>query len=203
MNKLSIVIGHNAVRQGAVMPWNIGGPAWAEGRISEYQFYRTEVIPTLERFLKDYTRIGETKIFYREFQAKNGYATEMREVYHRVNAWEPTVNIELHFNAAGPNATGSETLYARGSKAGRGLAQCMQESMVEAMGTKDRGAKDIPQNGRGGASLWNPIAPSILVEPFFGTSETDRAKVKNLGSSMFAVMFLRGVNNYLALTENK
>lgn len=100
--------------------------------------------------------------------------------YAAAKAWgdrpgEKFGTIELHFNAAAAAAIGTETLYSRPES--KALAEAVQASMVAALGTKSRGAKP-PWQGRGEASLSQlPGVPSVIVEPFFGSSPVDAAEV--------------------------
>ena len=82
--------------------------------------------------------------------------------------------MELHFNAAGPSATGSETLYV--TSVSRPLAEAVQDATVSVLGLRDRGVK-TPQEASGGRGARNlsqmGAKPSILTEPFFGSNAGD------------------------------
>jgi len=191
--KLSIVVGHNSVAPGA-------NTYYMGHTISENAFYKIEVVPEIERLFDEinHAHISDIKFFYRHFQGKRRYKREMREVYGRVNQWDPDANIELHFNAAGQDATGTETLHA-GTKNGKMLASACQESMVATLGLRDRGLKKRKASQRGGPSLWLPKAPSVILEPFFGTNAKDVKVIQAKGPAAIARAILTAANNYLAL----
>ena len=167
--------------------------------ISEHEFFKVEVLPEIEDLYDkiNHAHISEIKFFFRHFQGKRTYKKEMRDVYGRVNQWDPDANIELHFNAAGQDATGTETLHA-GTKNGKMLASACQESMVAILGLPDRGLKKRKATQRGGPSLWYPKAPSVIIEPFFGTNAKDVKVIQAKGPAAIARAILTGANNYLA-----
>lgn len=85
--------------------------------------------------------------------------------------------IELHFNAAAPEAHGTEVIYSRPESLP--LARALAAAVSTALGTQNRGAK-LPWQQRGEASLEALAAlavPSVIVEPFFGSSARDAAEV--------------------------
>lgn len=47
----------------------------------------------------------------------------------------------LHFNSAGTKASGTETLYCKGSTNGKIFAECVQKQLVDTLGLPDRGCK--------------------------------------------------------------
>ncbi|MBV0891531.1 N-acetylmuramoyl-L-alanine amidase [Paracoccus sp. Z118] len=93
--------------------------------------------------------------------------------YARVRQWRPEATVELHFNAFNERARGTETLFALPRS--RAWAQALQDEFValyERRGSLDRGLKDRSGGGRGHLSL-TQIAPSALIEPFFGDEASD------------------------------
>lgn len=89
----------------------------------------------------------------------------------RVNATGADAAIELHFNAAGAQAWGTEMLHYPGSPKGKTLAQHLQRETVAALGLRDRGlvTKDWP-------FLELTDMPAVICEPWFATNPDDVAK---------------------------
>jgi N-acetylmuramoyl-L-alanine amidase len=110
------------------------------------------------------------------FRRRQNGGTGIRDAYRLVAQWRPQASVELHFNAAGPTARGTETLWGRtGSKP---WAQALQDKMVALYvrtGSRNRGLKDANVEGRGVLSLTNEVQPSALIEPFFGSNSDDAA----------------------------
>jgi N-acetylmuramoyl-L-alanine amidase len=128
------------------------------------------------------------------FSRKSGmdYVAEIKDVYERVDNWGAHASIELHFNAAGPTATGTETLVST-SKSSQDLGRLMNKAMVRHLGLRDRGLKVVQRHDRGGWSLYAGSAPACLVEPFFATNEEDLAATERLGVAGMARMYLEGI----------
>ena len=101
---------------------------------------------------------------------KTGYRT----LPEAVNLLAPRLALSIHFNShSTPAAHGTETLCAQGSAGGASLAVLVQSSMVQTLGLRDRGIKQIKRDGRGGHLLWATSMPCVLVEPGFGSNEND------------------------------
>jgi N-acetylmuramoyl-L-alanine amidase len=126
---------------------------------------------------------------------EGGYTAEVRRVYREVDAWGAECSIELHFNAAGPSATGTETLHSGGARSRR-LAGHVQAQMLARLKLRDRGLLER-RTGRGSLSLMAGRAPAILVEPFFGSNRIDSLSAAALGGPEgFAEMYLAGLKAY-------
>lgn len=100
--------------------------------------------------------------------------------YKNAMNWKPSAIIEVHFNAANGKAQGTETLY-NDSGDFKGInevvfAKMINDGMVQALGTKDRGIrKRLPSDrGYGNVSQTKSI-PSILIEIGFGDNKADCA----------------------------
>ena len=82
----------------------------------------------------------------------------------------------IHTNAFdAPSANGTETLYYTGNEEGKKLATYIQNSIIEEVGTYNRGLKD-------GSWLYitrNTIAPAVLTELGFVTNPDDAAKLSS------------------------
>jgi N-acetylmuramoyl-L-alanine amidase len=153
--RIAIVIGHNAKASGAERVTDgVSEFSW-NGRLAEE-------IQSLNP--------GQVRVFRRESNP-NGYTAEVKAAYAQVDAWDPSVSCELHFNAFNSTATGTETLYA--TNAGRAVAEKIQPKMVAALGRKDRGLVKIEKGGRGWESLVAGKAPAVIAETYFGSNSTD------------------------------
>lgn len=164
--KLAVVIGHNAVRQGATRRDTDESEYSWNGRLSTVLLRQAKGTPL------------DVRVFRRTYhdEQRGGYPAEIRDVYNRVNEWGARASIELHFNASeNPSATGIETL-SSGSSRSLVLAAHVQAEMVAALGLRSRGVKVRTRDGatasqrRGWRSLHYGDAPAVLVEPFFATS---------------------------------
>ena len=111
-----------------------------------------------------------------------GYTTRIKNTANKLNKLHFDLVIELHFNAATPQANGCETLYYFNSAKGRQFAKLFSETVNNLTGIKLRnnGLKAlVNKKDRGFASVFYPKAPTILIEPFFGSNESDCEKIKN------------------------
>jgi|DEB0MinimDraft_4_1074332.scaffolds.fasta_scaffold00223_17 N-acetylmuramoyl-L-alanine amidase len=159
--KLAIIVGHNSQKQGAVR---------ADNGQSEFEFNTG-----LAKCIHAYADASvESQIFFRKPGV--GYPQEVIDVYKEVDQWGADAAIELHFNAAGKTATGTEVL-SSGTPGSMALAGYVQDKMVDALGLPDRGVKVRADGGRGSRSLMAGKAPTILIEPFFGSNPKNCAKV--------------------------
>lgn len=161
MKRLAVVVGHTRRRAGAY--------AGAPIDQSEYD-WNTDLAQRMKaRAAQVHADRLAVEIFTRD---EGGVAG----AYRRVRDWGADAAMELHFNAAGPRATGTETLYLKAVSAG--FAEAIQDATLDVLGLRDRGFK-TPQEasgGRGTANLSQMGArPSILTEPFFGSNPSDRA----------------------------
>ncbi|WP_333859624.1 N-acetylmuramoyl-L-alanine amidase [Clostridium sp.] len=82
----------------------------------------------------------------------------------------------IHTNAFdAPSANGTETLYYTGNEEGKKLATYIQNSIIEEVGTYNRGLKD----GSWFYITRNTIAPAVLTELGFVTNLDDAAKLSS------------------------
>lgn len=182
--KLAVIIGHNSAAPGAVA----GAPI---GR-SELTF-NTKVARLIDEAAAEFNI--DVKLFSR--QPSGGYSREIRDAYAAVAAWGPDCALELHFNAAGPNASGTEMLYPQGSSRAKLLASHVQEELVALLGLRNRGPKAKERGERGARSLFAlPTVPTVLAEPFFGSNRNDCNVVAAKGEEALALAYLRGVRDW-------
>ena len=107
------------------------------------------------------------------------------------NDWPADVFVSIHCNAANGKACGTEVeCYNRMSNGGN-LAQCIQNQIVSALDTVDRGVKEMP----GLIVLRHTEMPAVLVETAFIDNDDDAALLENC-TDAFAAAIARGVTDY-------
>ena len=74
--------------------------------------------------------------------AGNLQSSNLYEITDTANATGADVFVSIHCNAATPAAHGTETFYCQGSMRGASFAGLVQENIIAALGTTDRGIKD-------------------------------------------------------------
>jgi len=160
---IAFVLGHHSRSKGAFSSYLFA---------NEFDFY-TDVIEHLE------CKIGKLNIFYHNPDI-SGYTKRIKETASKLNKVNFDLVIELHFNAATPQANGCETLYYFNSKKSKNFAHIFTDTVCDITGIKSRngGVKAlVNKKDRGFASVYYPKAPTILIEPFFGTNDDDCAKI--------------------------
>jgi len=159
--RIAFVIGHHERAKGAVSP---------HLKVSEWDFYK-EVL----------TYIQEANVFLHDHNI-SGYTSRIKNTASKLNKVDFDLVVELHFNAATPQANGCETLYYFNSTKGKYYAKIFSDIVHNWTGIKLRnnGLKAlVNKNDRGFASVYYPKAPTILIEPFFGTNENDCNKIES------------------------
>lgn len=107
------------------------------------------------------------------------------------NNWGADCFISIHCNAANGQARGTEVeCYSRMSNGGN-LAQCIQDQIVGALGTVDRGVKEMP----GLIVLRHTDMPAVLVETAFIDNDDDAELLTDRWDD-FAAAVARGVTDY-------
>lgn len=184
--RLAIVVGHNSVSPGA--------SAVAPISRSEFKF-NNEVAdamvleaPHYNIFAKRFNRVNH-----------NSYSAEIAAVYAEVDAWSAGCALELHFNSLNAQSTGTEMLHASGSTRGRELGLKLVGEVGTLLGLKIRhinGLKALQSGDRGYSSVVASAAPTVLVEPFFGSNKEDCLKVAAAGEEALARAYLRAVRDW-------
>tara|TARA_R110000803_G_scaffold5445_5_gene17915 strand:- start:693 stop:1238 length:546 start_codon:yes stop_codon:yes gene_type:complete len=155
INNIAVVIGHHKNAQGAISD-TLG--------LSEWAFYKR-----VSSYLKG------VDIYYHN-ENISGYTSRIKDTAKRLNKEDYKLVIECHFNSFEPPANGCETLYFYRSKQGKFYAKHFSELVSEKLGLKLRngGLKALTnKKDRGFASVYLPKAPTILIEPFFGSNKKD------------------------------
>lgn len=114
------------------------------------------------------------------------------------NTWGADLFISIHCNAFDKKAHGTETLvYSLSSKAAETAAK-VQQSIVDKLGTTDRGVKE--QSGL--VVLKNTSAPALLIETAFIDNEDDSWLLKTRQED-FAKAIFEGITGTKAKEETK
>ena len=109
--------------------------------------------------------------------------------------------ISIHCNSAeAAAATGTETWACAGSSAGHALAACIQNQIVDALGTVDRGVKTATPGVNGLYVLTNTDAPAVLVELAFISNDDDEQLLEKKQDD-FARAIARGVTDYICMQQ--
>lgn len=103
--------------------------------------------------------------------------------------------VSIHCNSyTDAKANGTETWYYRGSEAGQALADCIQNALVEAVGTTDRGIKSTA----GFTVLKQTLCPAVLVELAFLSNPEDREQLTDLLlRRRFAIGVVNGIVDWI------
>lgn len=145
-NNVAIVIGHDSMSKGAYSNY-IGS--------SEYDYN-----------LEAANMVG-CDIYTHSFNTS--YRRKMKATYSKLSHYDLT--LELHFNAATPNACGAEALYFHTNAEGKRFAQLFANMTSRRFGTRNRGAKPLSNvNQRGYWAVASGIPTGLILEPFFGSN---------------------------------
>lgn len=125
----------------------------------------------------------------------NLQSDSLREVASASNRADAEVFISVHCNACNGNANGTEVWHYYGSSEGKKLAQCIQNQIVDALGTVDRGTKGAKPGVNGLYVLSNTDAVAVLVELAFIDHASD-AELLRSQQDEFARAIARGVTDY-------
>ena len=119
----------------------------------------------------------------------------LHEVVTASNHSDADVFLSIHCNACNGSANGTEVWHFYGSGAGETLARCIQNQIVDALGTVDRGTKGAKPGVNGLYVLSNTDAVAVLVELAFIDHEGDAGLLRSLQDE-FARASARGVTDY-------
>ena len=160
--KVALVIGHHEKSKGALAK---------HFNLREWDFYKKVV-----------ECMGEVNVFYHD-ENISGYTSRIKNTAKKINKFPFDLIIELHFNSAvHKSANGCETLYYYRSNTSKDYALKFSNIVNEFTGIKVRngGLKALTnRNDRGFASVYYTKAPTILIEPFFGSNTEDCKKIES------------------------
>ena len=119
----------------------------------------------------------------------------LHEVVSASNSADADVFISIHCNACNSVAQGTEVWHYYSSEEGEKLAQCIQNQIVDALATVDRGVKGAKPGVNGLYVLSNTDAVAVLVELAFIDHAGD-AELLRSQQDEFARAIARGVTDY-------
>ena len=119
----------------------------------------------------------------------------LHEVVSVSNCTDADVFISIHCNACNGAANGTEVWHYYGSTEGEKRARCIQNQIVDALGTTDRGTKGAKPGVNGLYVLSNTNAGAVLVELAFIDHAGD-AELLRGQQDEFARAIARGVTDY-------
>ncbi len=119
----------------------------------------------------------------------------LHEVVSASNRADADVFVSVHCNACNGMAQGTETWHYYGSDTGETLARCIQNQIVDALGTTDRGVKGAKPGVNGLYVLSNTDAVAVLMELAFIDHAGD-AELLRSQQDEFARAIARGVTDY-------
>ena len=119
----------------------------------------------------------------------------LEEVVASSNRNGADVFISIHCNAYNGSANGTEVWHFYGSEEGEPLARCIQNQIVDALGTVDRGVKGAKPGVNGLYVLSKTDAVAVLVELAFIDHEGDAGLLRSRQDE-FARAIARGVTDY-------
>lgn len=109
------------------------------------------------------------------------------------NTWGADVFVSIHCNAFNGSARGTEVECYDKNGEGGNLAQCIQDQIVQSVGTVDRGVREMPQL----IVLKHTDMPAVLVETAFIDNDDDAALLVDKEDD-FARAIARGISDYFA-----
>lgn len=171
--RVALLVGHNSRAPGA----------WVKPPLneSEYVFNNQVANLVMEK--------GVEGVTFRRFNRTHGggYSSEIRRVYAKINAFDPDLVLDMHFNGGGGHYC--FMLYAHGSQKSRAAAAAMSPIFAEAIGATDYGDRPLKSGGRGYLSVIASPAPTVLTEPFFGDNQEHADAVARLGHDGIADLY--------------
>ena len=118
------------------------------------------------------------------------------EICEAANASDVDIFVSIHCNAAeAEEANGTETWACAGSYRGSMLASCIQNQIVNALDTTDRGVKTATPGVNGLYVLTHTDMPAVLVELAFITNDKDCRMLIDQQDEL-ARAIARGVTDY-------
>lgn len=118
------------------------------------------------------------------------------EICETANSSDADIFVSIHCNAAeAEDANGTETWACVGSYRGGMLANCIQNQLVDALDTSDRGVKIAMPGVNGLYVLTNTDMPAVLVKLAFITNPRDEDILANAQDAL-ARAVARGVTDY-------
>lgn len=186
---IAICVGHSRKINGSPE----GGAVTHDGKANEW----TWNAGLAELIAKNLAAANVKSIIISEYDG-TGYGAAQRWLAKHLKAIGATAAVELHFNSAdAPTASGHEWLFWGTSARGKALATSLSAEMCLAVPEiKWRGAKPRFDGDRGSEFLKLTHCPSVIAEPFFGSSESDW-KTAQAKRAQIALAIANGILEWL------
>jgi len=169
--KLCLIVGHKESSQGAK---NVSSG------LTEYNFN-----DKLAHDIKEASELDIT-IVYRD---------TYKSLPDKINKLNPDFCVSLHCNAFNRKARGTELLYYHTSQKSLVLADELQERVVGALMSLDRGIKPKRSEDRGGYLLRYVDSPIVIAESFFIDNDQELENVNDRYADLVDA-YVTGLNNY-------
>lgn len=181
--KIAIVVGHNSSAKGAC----------AKSPVSQCEYDFNNKVADL--LVSNPPKGAICKRFNRKTGL--GYSREIDTVYSEVNSWNPSLSLELHFNAGGGKY--STMVVASISNVSKDFANIMQDEISSKYGF-DKGSLILAsRSSRGGRSVYAARSPIVLTEPFFGDNADHCKKIVDGGfHEGLAEVYRKGLEKMMA-----
>lgn len=190
--KIAIGVGHSRKIKNRID----GGAVSVEG-VNEWEYNR-ELAEKVEQELE---LLGHQVAIWDSYEG-DGYESSMRWLADEIEEWGADAAIELHFNAATPDAHGHEWLYWHSSDLGMLLAASVNAKMIDEIpDLRIRGIKPKRSGDRGSAFLRFTHCPALITEPFFG-SNGDDWQIAVSQKADIARVIADGVDQWAGLVED-
>lgn len=160
--KYAVAVGHRSLAQGAYSPY-LQKTEWA---------FNSPVAESLSDI---------ADIYYRPNTRGIGEAGRINEMIDEINKKNYDLVVELHFDAfIDPRANGASALHFITNARTKKLAEKFTQMMDDRFGIRQRSNIAIKSTKvNGGTWIMNNDADAILLEPFFGSSQSDCDKMQN------------------------
>ena len=123
-------------------------------------------------------------------------SNSLEEICAAANTSDADIFVSIHCNAAeAEEANGTETWACAGSYRGSMLANCIQNQLVDALDTSDRGVKIAMPGVNGLYVLTNTDMPAVLVKLAFITNPGDEEILAH-DQDALARAVARGITDY-------
>lgn len=179
MKKIYLSAGHSAVL-GIGRDNGAAGNGYVEG--VEADIFRDLVVKELRLLTSNVITDGDNTIL----------ADTLKEF--KKTADQNSILVEFHFNAASPQATGTEVLVPNNpSQLEKSIASAIANEMATTIGIKNRGVKTESESARGSLGWMKIPGENILPEICFISNKTDMEKyqanksklAKNIANILF------------------
>lgn len=164
-------------------------PGLDSGAVGQTGLQEANVVKDIGALVASYLRkVGYDVLVVQE--------NELQDICDASNNFGADLFVSIHCNAAeNDQAKGTETFcYSEMSESGK-LARCIQNQIIDSIGTVDRGVKV----GNWLYVLKHTDCPAVLVETaFISNSEDERLLASQEGKDEFAKAIARGITDYIS-----